>query len=254
VPIGFLPEAADAVESSLDEHFFDYEIAHAAETEPLRGGTPTRSAVAGALEYIDTWSEANPEQRVVMVLATDGDPQGCDPNLEESVDELNTVESVAELLFEAVSRPEPVMMYVIGIGIISALERFAEAGGTGFDPFAIDGSGSSTEQDFIDALEAIRANALPCNFDLPEADDANQDDVDPNAVNVDLFETPDQDAPVPLYNVEGPAACADHEDAWFYSNDAKTELELCPETCSQVTANRTAKLTISLGCQTRQIR
>ena len=66
VPWGILPDVADSFKNALS----------ASENQPY-GGTPTEPALRGAIQYCRDRKVANPENTVITVLATDGQPNNC---------------------------------------------------------------------------------------------------------------------------------------------------------------------------------
>src|SRR5258705_4114611 len=71
--------------------------------------------------------------------------------------------------------------YVIGIGDLANLNEIALAGGTGHGAFIVDGTGQTTQQEFLMAMNAIRATSLPCDFAIPATDAGT---IDPKLVNL----------------------------------------------------------------------
>ena len=129
------------------------------------GSTPTRPAVEGALTFLRTRVMADRNRKPVLVLATDGLPQGCAPG--------NTINAAAgQLMTASMAGADAVSTYVIGVFAQNelsqatlALNQLATAGGTGM-PFVLT-AGQDLGQRFIDALNAIRGKALGCEFQIP---------------------------------------------------------------------------------------
>jgi len=144
------------------------------------GATPTLPALQGAVDGAVSWANANPSHSVIVVLTTDGLPTVCDPDI-EGPDPTLAIQNLANAA--AVGAAQDVPTWVIGVfapdEAVEAtpnLDAIAVAGGTD-EAFIIDSSGSVT-QDFIAALNEVRANALSCEFQLlPGGDPLDWEDV-----------------------------------------------------------------------------
>ena len=109
VPIGELPMGVGAILDSM------------AATSP-NGGTPMRPALQGVLYNATAYQDANPTHKVIVVLATDGDPGGCSNN---------TIPVIAGLAASALNY-NGVQTYAIAVpgATLSSLNQIAAAGGT----------------------------------------------------------------------------------------------------------------------------
>jgi hypothetical protein len=139
----------------------------------------------------------------------------------------------------------PLPTYVIGIGDIANLDQIAMAGGTGRGAFIVDGTGQTTQQEFLRAMNAIRATSLPCDFAIPATDAGT---IDPKLVNVQY--TPGNSAmPIVVPKAAGGAPCAGT--GWVYDDEANpTRVVMCADTCGAVQRDRMATIKIVFGCQT----
>lgn len=201
----------------------------------LAGGTPTRPALEGTLEYLSSWASANPGRKSVVVLATDGDPTGCLPNAPQDV---------ASLAAAALNGPNRIQTFVIGVGSsLTDLNLVARAGGT-TQAFLTDTSGNLV-QELADALAKIRSRAGPCTFEL--AGLATGETIDPNLVNV-RYVPPGAQAPtVVARTYDGNAANCRVEGGWHYDDPAApSKIELCDATCEATVG---ARVEIELGCK-----
>jgi hypothetical protein len=174
VPLGLLVAApGDPQETALLAA-----IASATPASPMtdagRTGTPMHPALQGALTWAATTQMSLPNERVVVVLVTDGSPQGCRTRIAE----------IAGLASDAYMQ-YGIMTYAIGIqgSQEEAMHQIAEAGGTERAYFS--GDAATAQQDLLAALNAIRGDVLACNFNLPTGEN-----IDPNKVNVQ-FTGPD---------------------------------------------------------------
>jgi hypothetical protein len=231
-PIG--PAQAAAIKQSIEAHNFTTVEAR----EPGHSGTPTRPALAGAAQYMASWIGAHPSHLGFVLLATDGQPSTglCAPN---------HIADIAAIARMAAAAVPPIPTYVIGIGDLGNLNEIAQAGGTGRGAFIVDGTGQTTQQEFLKAMNAIRATSLPCDFAIPATDAGT---IDPMLVNVQY--TPGgSGTPVVVPKATGSAPCAGT--GWVYDDEARpTRVVMCAETCAAVQQDRMAAIKIVFGCQT----
>jgi Mg-chelatase subunit ChlD len=222
VPIGILPGNAGNVAGALSS------------TSPT-GGTPTLPAMQGALSYAQTHAIKNPSHVVVIVLATDGQPNNCS----------SSVSGVSNIAQQGANGTPKVLTFVIGVGsALSNLNQIAQAGGTK-SAFIVDTTGNVGQQ-FIDALNAIRGAALACEYLIPTPEAGT---VDPLKVNVTF--TPDGGQPETWPKYANQAACPPTGSGWYYDNDTSpTKILLCPGTCSMV-KNTKGQVDVLFGCATQ---
>ena len=210
-----------------------------------RGGTPTLAAVDGVFSFIDDASAERPG-RYVLVLVTDGYPQGCD-------DEDDSVDAVVEAVS---AKADAVPTYVIGVAnppltdedgetapdTVSDLVRIAEAGGTD-TAFLIDtGDPAKTSRDFSAAMAEIRGVTISCNLAIPSPPGGRTFEKDKvivayrsGASTTELAYDPD---------------CAT-QTGWHYDDvGAPTEVVLCEQSCGVVQTASDATLSVSFTCET----
>jgi von Willebrand factor type A domain len=219
VPIQILPGAAGQIVQSLDAH-------------GPSGATPTRPALEGALQYALAHAQANPDRKVVVVLATDGQPNDCSSNV-------NNVSQVAQRAFSGMPS---VQTYVVGIGNTGNLNSIAQAGGTNA---AIIVDSANAGQQFLDAMNQIRGAALTCEFTVPQPG-PNQT-VDPNEVNVYFFPQSGSGGGV-IYKVDNQGACDPTTGGWYFDNNTNpTRVFLCDASCNTVKATP-GRIELELHC------
>lgn len=203
----------------------------------IGGGTPTKPALDGALQYLSEWAMLHPERKPLLVLATDGEPSGCDPN---------TPQDVATVAAGALSGPHAIKTFVIGVGSsLVSLDLIAQAGGTD-RAFLVD-TGGDVAEDFADALDQIRGAASSCDFSIPGAG-AGDGKIDPTKVNVSYTASgstsPTQ---VPQTFMGDPSNC-DDTGGWYYDNPtAPTTIKLCDATCRSLSGSA---IQVEFGCDT----
>ena len=219
-----LPGSAAAFTASINKH------------KPTNG-TPTTPALQGAIDHAKEWAVANPSHVVIAVLATDGEPSGCTNNEQSDVDAVAAA---------GLNGTPKILTFVIGVGTsLTGLNGTAQAGGTG-QAFIVD-TNQNVNQQFLDALNAIRGAVLACSYLIPVPTKGTPDF---NSVNVQY--TPGGGGPVVvLPNVKDKASCPAGGDAWFYDNNATPkQILLCDATCTKVSADLKGQIDILLGCAT----
>ncbi|WP_437591002.1 vWA domain-containing protein [Sorangium sp. So ce1000] len=195
------------------------------------GGTPMRPALQGVLTNATAYKDANPAHKVIVVLATDGDPSGCSGN---------TVASTAEMAQRAL-RYNGVQTYVIAVqgSTLANLDQIADAGGTtrAFDVTADIAA-------FSAKMSEIRASALPCELLIP-APPAGAT-LDTNRVAVRF--APDGATPLEIPKADDAADCGAGP-GWYYDDDVfPKKIILCPASCATVQREAHAELDVLFGC------
>jgi hypothetical protein len=223
VPIASLPGAATAITNAI------------ANIVP-QGDTPTSAALQGALQYAKTWAAAHPGRQTIVVLATDGDPNKCEP--------IATAQ-IKQFAADALAQAPKVFTFVIGIGDLGNLNPIAEGGGTK-QAFIVNPAQGNVAQEVTKALLRIAASPLGCEFPLPPPKDGGLLNTD--LVNVDF--TPAGGEPKrELVQVKNAGECSRVTNGWYYDNPAMpTKVLICESACSNFGAG---SLEIVLGCKTR---
>ncbi|MES1184264.1 MAG: VWA domain-containing protein [Myxococcales bacterium] len=201
----------------------------------MSGGTPISAALGGALQWASAQHTKTPNENSVVVLVTDGQPNGCDEN----------IGNIAKLAADALAN-DGTRTYAIGLtGSQEAdMNQIAMAGGTTKGIFVADGA--NTTQDLLDALAGIRGAILDCDFAMPVPKPGVA--VEPAFINVNY--TPSSGKTATLPQVSGEASCAATA-GWYYDNPVNpSRIILCKSTCDNVTNDPMASLEILLGCPT----
>ena len=198
---------------------------------PDQGGTPTRPAMEGAMAHAQWWAQQNPSHKVIIVLATDGEPNDCSSD----------VGSVSAIAASGLSGSPRIETYVIGIGNIASLNQIAAAGGTG-QALIVDADPNVASQQFLDAMNAIRGRAVPCDYSMPP-----QGVSTPQLVNIE-FSAPGVTTQS-VKNVASQAGCGNG--GWFYDDPANpNRIITCPETCNVISTTPGATVGVIVGCPT----
>jgi len=224
VEIGALPDATDALLSSLDDR------------EPT-GETPTGAAIRGACDYVAGYKSENAGRNPAILLVTDGEPKAplseavCAPTLDDAV-------LAAQQCYEE----QGIRIYVLGVGpSLTNLTVIAEAGGTE-TAFLAD---QDNAEQVLEAFMAVRyAAQLPCELKVDtEALVGREIELNDSTVAYLDFgcEYRGVDA------VSGKAECGD-EGGWYFDDpDEPSRIHLCDVTCGDV-KSQGRQLYYSIGC------
>ncbi len=223
-------------------------IIGAMQAENPMGGTPTHAALVGAIEHAQKWVAKHLDHKVIVVLATDGQPTSC-PVVSTPQDEANTIKMCKDVASKALHANPPIQTFVIGVGDLRAnLDAIAVAGGTNH-AFIVNAS-QNVAAEFAKALADIRGEVMTCDFKLPEPD-GDAGDIDYGEVNV--VYTPGSGAKQTIYYVVNKAGCDPDTGGWYYDTDpaqrTPTRIIMCSKTCETVQADDNAKVDIAIGCK-----
>jgi hypothetical protein len=229
VPLGALTELSaptDVQEQALLDAFLDVVPS---------GGTPMSAALDGAIEWATTVLATAPDDKAVVVLVTDGEPEDC-----------NTSASYLIHTASQAYEEQGILTFAIGLqGSDEALmNSLASAGGT---TKGIIIGATDPKKDLLAALEEISDTTVACEYAMPTSTTGQE--VDPGKINV-LYYPGDGSLPITVGQVAGADACG-NKAAWYYDDPVKpTTIRLCPAACQGVQADPHAKLEILLGCGT----
>jgi hypothetical protein len=249
VPIGFCENRFTCDPEPYGPPVFGIELLPAAADEFVQtinkqipeGGTPTLPALTGVIEHAAAWSAANPTHNVIVVLATDGQPSVCDPDLLGDPEQ-----AIANLAAVADSGNQAgIQTWVIGVFSPATqaqaqlnLDAIAEAGGT--EKAFVIATDDVVTSEFLAALNQVRLTAKSCEFELSLGED-----VDHDAVWVKI--TPKGADPIWVKRVPSADACV--EGGFFYDDPfTPTKIVLCPETCAVLGASPDRTLEIFTTC------
>jgi hypothetical protein len=243
VPIAVLPGAGTAIGTSLANHI-------------PNGLTPTYSALQGAYAAARLYAGSHAGDKVAVVLSTDGIPNsgggsGCD----------DVTADIEALAAGALSGTPSIKTFVIGVlspvdntvNATNLLNGIASSGGT--TAATIIGTSSTTEADFVAALQKIRGSSLPCQFTLPVPEAGTPDYSKVNVVYTDS-KTSTADVVPYVGALTDCAADGGANGGWYYDVDPFTDsgtpskVLLCPATCGVVQADPTGKVDVVQGCKT----
>ena len=227
------PAPTDAHEQTLLDAIVD-----AAPPSAVDGGTPTGAALQGAVSWAKTHQAEHPDQRTVILVVTDGQPEGCEERLRYLDGYLTDARSVG------------VSTYFIGLVDADGknlheanMNHLAETGGTEQAYFIQDGPTAAA--DLLETLSAVRGQAIECDFPLPESTSSGES-IDPKLVNVTY--TAGSGGETDFTKVIAPADC-ETATSWYYDDEAApSRIHLCPSACDLVRADPEASFRILAGC------
>lgn len=212
------------------------------------GGTPTAGALQGGLAYLKQYKAQHPDHVAVLVLATDGFPTSCN---------VQDIPGVAAIASAGVNGSPSIRTFVIGVFTSdeattakSNLDTIADGGGTGSAFIAT--TGSNLTQQFQQALDTIRAQALPCEYVVP-APEAGTPDY--GKVNVQFTSNGASSVIDYEKNAQGCTASG----GWYYDVDpaqggVPSKIILCPASCTAVkSGGANATIDVLLGCKTKGV-
>lgn len=239
VAIGTLQDGVDQQET---------DIINALNAATPEGGTPSEHALGGAIDHAKLWKVAHPTHKVIVVFATDGEPQGCGSTISSTANvaatgNTPTVVSTPDGDFNAPA----IQTYVIGVGsALSNLDQVAASGGSN-TAFVLSDSGDPSA--FIAAMETIRKSALGCEYNIPPPPVGQA--FDPTKVNVKY--TPGSGDPSILIHVNDVGSCDPTTGGWYYdNNNAPSKIILCDASCSQISSDLNGSVAVVLGCATKE--
>ncbi|MFT3775835.1 MAG: vWA domain-containing protein [Minicystis sp.] len=202
------------------------------------GNTPMSAALAGATMWASNYATNVTEgsEKAVVILVTDGEPNGCD-------EDINHIANEAKDAYDAAG----VQTFAVGLAGSnqSSMDKIAASGNTTQGFFIGNGNAKA---DLIAALKKIQASSVACAYAVPKP--APGKILDPKLVNVNY--TPSgQKTPETLGQVPDAASCGT-KGGWFYDDPSKPGIiKLCPTTCDMVQGDPGARMEIVIGCTTQ---
>ena len=195
------------------------------------GGTPVSAALEGAAIWGLQRATAAPNEQVAIVLVTDGEPNGCDEN----------IDNIAAIAASSAAAGIPV--YAVGIegSNTAQIDQIAAAGNTGVGYFV---GTANAEADLIQALEDIQARSVSCRFTFPT--ESTGEPLSPDLMRLEYEEAGQL---VTVDRVADATRCVPNGGWYLDDNDSPTEIIMCPTTCSQVQAMITVSIEVAVGCE-----
>ena len=224
VPLGALtaqPAPADAQELKLVQSF------NQAQLQP-GGQTPALLAFQGCQQWAAGYSAGHPNEKQVCILVTDGEPNDCGA-------------ATGPFVTAAASGYASHGVLSYGIGIVGANPVILDAIAVAGHGQAYYVGNANMTQDLINALNAIKGQALSCDLPLPGGT------YNPADATVS-YQPGNGGSPVVLAQVASAASCGP-SGGWYLDNpNNPTKITLCPVTCNTVKADLTGSVELYLPC------
>ncbi|MFP6684292.1 MAG: vWA domain-containing protein [Polyangiaceae bacterium] len=198
------------------------------------GGTPAYGALQGTLAFATAHQTANPGRKVIVVLGTDGLPNGCPGNQNETTE--------IALLAQGAFKFNGVQTFTIAIqgASVNALNQIAAAGGTG-QVYDVTGNTSL----FLSKMQELRAAAQSCDYPAPTL--PGNVAIVSSKVNVEY--APGNMLPAVLIpQASGAGDCGAGDGYYFNDPNTPTAMTFCFKTCSTLQADPGASLELKQGC------
>lgn len=238
VGLGLLPEVAPRIITAL-------------ETRELVGSTPTTPALQGVLDQADAWSLANPGSKVIVLLATDGFPAACDPEI-DPIDPDPMAGIAAASAVAADGLAEGIQTFVIGVfapedesDARANLSTLARAGGS--DAALVVTTDEPVTEMLLRILGDLRRDVRTCVYAIPHEGVLP----DPRTLQVRIL--PPMGAPIELRRVDTAEDCDPVSGGFYFQQDIDMGerpgfIELCPATCSMTAASDDFIVEMQAGC------
>ena len=218
------------------------------EAKVPEGMTPTGPALQGAIARAREQAMKSIGRRVAVVLATDGFPTSC---------ETRSIDAIAQTAVGGLMATPSIPTFVVGVFTDSEaslatanLTRIANAGGTP-KPFIISTS-RNVADDFLAALNDIRATALACEYIIPAS---KTGEIDYEKVNLRFLTG--TSANITIGNVNSAASCHPTKGGWYFDAappvGAPSKVLACPATCARFRGDPRGRVDLVVGCKTMPV-
>jgi hypothetical protein len=224
---GMLPGSASGLTAKLDLQ------------QPTGQGNPMWGALKGSLTYAGKHVDQNPEHRVGVLMAADGDPYGCPTEGGVDVNKIMEISGVANAAWTLAGTRTYTM--AIGDSAQSVMNAIAAGGGTA-PAYTVTGTNPS---ETLSVLNEVRDDlAAPCERLIPEPPEGKV--FSPAAFGVQLQDG--ESAPVDLVPVAAKPECGEAS-GWYFDNpEAPLRLHLCPASCALLDTLEEGQVLAVFGC------
>jgi hypothetical protein len=258
VEAGRLPDHASAIVDSLN-------------STQRQTGTPTVGALTGGTAYCAAFQAQHPDEQCVVVLVTDGQPNGCGLSGGMRGEGLDPNAEAVLTAIAADGMVNGVVTFTVGMAGVTAegfglLDAIAVAGGSDCSPDVAGAEACNVSttgsEGFLNALNAIRdsiavtetitetittieTTTVPCQWTIPVP--PTGEELDPNLINVNLSYG---DVTESIVSVPTAADCGlTPGHAWYYDDPVNPTIILaCPQTCDFLTSDAAASVELLFGC------
>jgi hypothetical protein len=228
------------------------------------GATPTHDAYKVALEELRATTEPGAKY---LVLITDGQPTqslGCIGNGMTCYPE--PTQPVVDAIAAAFNTADPIQTFVVGspgsekndctnADVRDWLSAAARVGGTATAGCSDSGPKychfdlTNEQIDFgnalVNSLETIIAGIISCDYAVPPP--PNGETIDTNLVNLIYRDG------TGAFNLVLPSKSDACEIGWHFTDESRTKIHVCPQTCKQLQDDSMAQVTLLFGCTREQV-
>ena len=233
------------------------------------GGTPTRVALEGTLQYAASIRQQYPGGNTVVVLLTDGEPgfgyynpsnsqvyglyscddltNGCTANPSVSPP-CTTIEGEVATVAAFIRSAPAKSVFLVGVGDLSASTMDQWASASGNPAIALqDMSASQAAAALSAALQSIRSLPSNCSVQLPMPSGGQA--VNPAKVNM-ILNANGTSQTLGRTRDGTSATCNTTTLGWYFDNPSvPTQINLCPTTCNAVRQS-SGSVDVVYGCAT----
>jgi hypothetical protein len=207
-------------------------ISNAVAMNAPNGGTPTRPALEGAIEYARAYTRATPDRTAAVVFVTDGVPNGCS----------STVDNSAAAASAGFTGTPSIKTYVVGLGATASLNQIALAGSGGTTQYFP--ATGDVKGELMKVLKQI--TAVTCDYAIPTP---GPQGIDFTKVNVDV--RAGSTGPLTrIFKVDDASQCG-AAGGWFYDKNpplTPTRISLCPQSCGPLQMTEGSGVQVLFGC------
>lgn len=222
VALDVLPQNAPALVASIDSQL------------PNGGSTPMYGALEGTLWAAAQEQMAQPNHKVIVVFASDGDPNSC-PAQQNNI---AVISQAVKTAYES-STVETYVIAINGASILN-LDQIAAAGGTGK---AYDVTGNIDQ--FAQKMAEIRATALACEYVIPTPPGNEPLELD----KVVVKHVADNGTQTEIPHADNVNDCGQLP-GWYYDDPiAPEKIKLCPASCDLARQDKQGRIDVFFGCK-----
>ena len=222
VSLGPLPQNAMNLVQSIDSQ------------APTGGSTPMYGALQGTLWAATQNQIAQPNHKVIVVFASDGDPNSCTVPQNDILEIANLIQSTY-----VASAIETYVIAIAGASITN-LDQLAAAGATGQ---AYDVTGNINQ--FAQKMGDIRTSALSCEYIIPPPPADEPFELDMVVVKYVASDGTQTE----IARADDEIDCGQTPGWYFDDPTAPKKIRLCPASCDVARFDKQARVDVFFGCK-----
>ena len=218
-------------------------------------GTPTSGALKGMVKFTSNATNITAGRVRTQILITDGEPSSCDTSTwgnNKIIDDHFKATGVRTFLvgmtganftwLEAVALGGNGALHATNVGTLTG------TCGNGASTCTHWNIGNGEGDVLVEALKAIRKQAVSCTLTMPTTDAGI---IDPTKISLEYLPKGVAPGQVITRVTDASGCMADGATGGYYfdNNTAPKVMQLCPSTCTTAQADDKAKFNVLLGCQ-----